>query len=166
MDPISMGVMAAASLATTVAGTAMNMSAASASADYQAQVARNNQIIANNQASYARAAAEVTAQDQGQKDAAQLGKAKALAGASGLDSGSGSFQDVQEGNYEMSSLNQLRIRNDADVKAYGYKIQGMNAENDAKLAELKGDYGVASSLITGINSVSDKWAGYKKSGVF
>lgn len=166
MDPISMGVMAAASLATTVAGTAMNMSAASASADYQAQVARNNEIIAQNNANYVRAAAEVTAQDKAQEDSAKLGKARALAGASGLDAGSGSFQDVQEGNYETSTLNQLRIRNDAEVKAYGYKIQGMNAANDASLAELKGEYGVASSLITGINSVADKWSGFKKSGVF
>lgn len=162
-DPVSLAV---ASLATTAVGAGVSAYGQAQSAQYQAAVARNNAAMAANNAKYALDAGEVQAQDQGMKDAQAQGRAKALAGASGLDMSSGSFNAVFEGNAESSNLNQLRIRNDAQMKAYGFNVQGENFSNDAGLAEMKGNFGVATSLLGGLSSVSDKWSGFKEKGIF
>ena len=172
-----MGFTAAASIAASVA--AAGISAISAekqgemqanAADYQAAVARNNQILANQSAQQAIAQGGVDAGQAQQKAAQQLSLVRAKEAASGVTLDSGSALDVQSDTAKSGALDALTIRNDAARKAYGFEVQGaqlgsqaqfdvVQGENDQQLADLK----AADSLLSGASSSANqgmRFAGY------
>ena len=157
---------ALASLAATVGGTVASAAAASNQASYQAQVAKNNEILAKRNADYAENVGAAAAQDAGIRDAAQLGRIKAAQGASGVDVNEGSPVDVYSSSASTAALDQLRIRNNATLSAIGSRQQASNFADEAKLDQSRGEFGVASSLLNGVSSLSSKWSGFKQQGVF
>lgn len=146
--------------------------ASKAAYTYQAQVAQNNKVIADRNAQYALQTGEVEAQMQGMKTGQNLGTAKTVQAASGLDVNSGSPLEVREQIASMGSFDEMMIRSNAQRKSYGAKVEGMNQQAQADIsmmagrqAEKAGDINAFSSLLGGASSVSDKWMKYKAAGV-
>lgn len=130
---------------------------------YQANVSRMNAALSAQQSS--------AAQDAQQLKAA-AGKARmlALASASGVDVGSGSFDNVLKSSDRLSSQDALTIRSNYARQIMGYQTQGeledmgaKGADVQAKLASQAGVLNAASSLLGGFSSA---WSNYQKLQTF
>ena len=152
---------------------AMQQGQASAAASkYQAQVARNNQIIAANNAQYATEAGGTRAQAQDFKNRAVYGQIEAQQGASGIDMDSPTSTDVRSSARQIGRLDTETIYNDALLRANQSLAQagsfGAQAGLDtfeAKNAESAGLMKGFGSLLSGASSFSDKWLRYQNAGV-
>lgn len=178
MDPVS--ALAVASIGTSVAGGIVGAKGARqqadanvASAQYQAAVARNNSIIAEQNAQREIAVGAIQGETQNYATRATVGKQKAVQGASGIDVNSGSALDVRTSTINLGELDAMTIFNNAQQRAAGYRAQASNFTAESGLDQMKaynadkaGDYAVASSLISSASSVSDKWLSYKQKGIF
>jgi hypothetical protein len=182
-DPISLGLSAAtlasistgASIAggvTSAAGAVLGGIGASNAYSYKAQVARNNAIIAKQNATYARAAGETEQVNQGLKDRYGMGRLLTGQAANGLDVNSGSALDVRTSQASINVENQMMIRNNASRKAFGYDVEAMNFGSEAAMDEqagtnalISGGLNAGGSLIGSASSVSDKWLKFGKEGV-
>jgi hypothetical protein len=102
-------------------------------ADYQAGVAKVNQQIANQNADYARATGEVTAEQFGMKGKADLASMSVHQAASGIDINSGSSANVRTGMTEMTQYGEDMIRANAAKQAYGYDVEAMQDDAQSKL---------------------------------
>ncbi len=168
------------SLALTAASTVMGaigqrqQAAASAGmANYQAQVARNNQMVAEWNAQRALQQGQVDEQNQRLKSAALLGSQRAALASQGGDVDSGSPLDVQADTARAGEYDAQTIRNNDALKAYGYRVQGANAGAEANLDDYKAastmaalPYGIGSSLLGGASSLGDKYLGFDSKGYF
>lgn len=161
-DPVT--ALALGSAAIGAVGTLSGASARSSEANYQAQIARNNAIIEQRNATQEIQAGEQQATTQGLKNAAQLGKIKTQQAASGLDVNSGSAVDVRKGQAEVGALDTLTTLHNSIVKAYGYNAQAstdtaqagldtMGAQNDL----IGGGLAAAGGLLGSASSLSTKW---------
>lgn len=138
-------------------------------ARYQAAVARNNQIYAE-QYAQAEIAKGQRMEDMKRTETAQReGAVKVAAAASGLDVDSGSPLRLQEDTARLGEFDALTIRSNAQRAAYGYRVQGSNYAAQAQLDDMSaenasrmGALGAWSSIIGGASSVSSKWAGYQQ----
>lgn len=169
----------AAALALTAVSTGLSAygaiqqgQAQSEAAAYQAQVARNNQIVAEQNAAYARQAGAAQEAAQRMRTAALMGKQRAVAAANGFDVNSGSNLDITGSAAELGELDAQTIRNNAARTAAGYVQQGQNFTAQAGLldaqaanASTAGTIGAVSSLMGGASSFADKWSRYKAAGV-
>lgn len=131
---------------------------------YQSGIAQLNQQIALQNRDYALASGESQALQSGMRSRFQMGRIIANQGASNIDVGSGSSQDVQRSQLEIGQLDQATIRNNAARVAYGYSAEAATAgaQAGAYSAAAKNTMAavpinVASSLISGAGSVSSKW---------
>jgi hypothetical protein len=135
-------VAAAASLAGTAASAVGSIASANASskeAAYQAQVAKNNDIIAEQNANYATEAGAAKTYDAGLRTRAQQGALLAGLAANGVDVNSGSSEDVRQTERQTGEVTQERTAQDAALTAYGYRSQGTNfqAQSGLDTAESK-----------------------------
>lgn len=180
MDPVSLGVIAAGSIAASAAGAGVSaMGAAFAGQaqqkmyNYQSAVASMNQAVAKQNADYEVALGEQRAQKVALAGEARTATLIAGAGASGLEIGSGSKADVINSSEKIAQYDQAVTRSDAARKAYGYEVQGADFQAQGTLDTSAGsasrtasDFQVASSIIGGAGSVSSKWVTGNQSGVF
>ena len=171
-------VMAGASLALTAASTVMSVAgqaqqagASAGMANYQAQVARNNQMVAEWNAQRALQQGQVDEQNQRSKAAALLGSQRAALASQGGDVDSGSPLDIQADTARAGEYDAQTIRNNAAVKAYGYRVQGANAGADANLDDYKAanamsalPYGIGSSLLGGASKLAGGASDLMKGG--
>ncbi len=149
------------------AGGAVYSGVASAnSANYQGAVARNNAIIAGQNADYAVASGLQKAETQGLKGAAIGGKIKAGQAANGVDVNSGSAVDVQAGSREAGELDSETVLNNAQLAAYGYRSQqtGYTAQSgldtmEASADETSGFLKGGGGLLSGASSVPAAFGG-------
>lgn len=174
------GYMAAASLAlaavgtaTSVAGQAQQAGAQASMANYQAQVARNNQMVAEWNAQRALQQGQVDEQNQRFKSAAMLGAQRAALASQGGDVNSGSPLDIQADTARAGEYDAQTIRNNAALKAYGYRVQAANTGAEANLDDYKAastmaalPYGIGSSLLGGASSLGDKYLAFDSRGYF
>ena len=176
MDPVTI---AAISLGTTVLATGLTaygqISAGQAQASqarYQAQVAANNAVIAQQNAAYAIQSGEARATDEAMKARQQQGAVIAALAASGMDVNTGSAVDIREGFRERGQLNVERTRNEAALRAYGYESQSSNFLADEALqqaagrnARTAGFLKAGGTLLSGASSaIGTKWGSLKVSG--
>ena len=133
-------------------------------ANYNAQVARNNALIAGQNAEYATNAGLEKADIAARKGAAAGGRIKAAQAASGIDVNTGSAVDVQEGQRETSKLDAETVLNNAQLEAYGYRTQatGFTAQAgldtaQAEQAPIGADIGATGSLLSNASSLGFKW---------
>lgn len=155
---------AAAAVAGTVSSISGNLAAgkaAQAEANYRAQVAHNNEIIANQNADYAIKAGQQKAAVESMKGAALVGRARAAAAASGIDVNSGSALDVQESEREKAKLDTETTLSNAQLQAYGYRSQAAGFSGSADLstleggnAEAAGNRGAVGSLFEGATAIA------------
>jgi hypothetical protein len=115
------------------AGTLQAGRAASAASNYQAVVAANNAQLANQAADRALAAGAAQTEEVSMKSAANVGAIKAAQGASGVDVNTGSALDVQSSARALGQLAATRTENNAQERAWGYRVQ---ASNDVAQAQL------------------------------
>jgi hypothetical protein len=171
---------AIAGLVASAVGTGVNLigsmqqsSANQATANYQAQVARNNQIIAEQNAAYSRQAGAAETETQGFKTASLVGGELAAQGASGVDPTTGSPIDVVRGSREYGRLDTLNLVRNAELRARGFDIAASNEGASAGLftqqgknAGTAGLYSAGSSILGGASNFSDKWLKFQNEGVF
>ncbi len=148
-------------------GTIEQGQATSNAASYQAAVAKNNQIIANQNASYAEQAGEAQATATSLKGAATGAKIKAAQAANGIDVNTGSAVDVQASQREVSQLDTETVLNNAELQAYGYRANATNFQAEAGLEQQKAeqapigaDLGAAGNLLSSASSIGGKWSGF------
>lgn len=172
--------LALASLAASAVGAAASAAGAeqqgkanSAMYAYQAQVAQNNQVIANQLAAQATQAGEANVDTKRLQTAGVIGSELAAQGASGLDVNKGSNVDVRSSAAELGELDALTIRNNAARTAYGYQVQGLNYGAQASLntagsqsALTAGNLQAFTSLAGGAGSVSEKFLRFNQAGLF
>jgi hypothetical protein len=130
-------------------------------AGYQAQVARNNQTIADGYAQRALQQGQVDEQNQRFKSAAALGSQRASLASQGGDVDSGSPLDLQADTARMGEFDAQAIRNNAALKAYGYRVQAYNNAADAGRYDLQAadtwaalPYRIGSSLLNDANKLT------------
>lgn len=148
-------------------GQAMQGKAASESAAYNAEIARNNQIIANNNATAAIHEGEQNAASSSQGTKAKIGGILANQGASGVDISSGSSVDTRASAAQTGELNAINIRADAARKAYGYQNEGANAaiqeqmdKASAKNEAASSEVASASTLLSGATNPNNPFGAY------
>lgn len=153
-------------------GAQQQAGAQEASYKYQAQVARNNEVVASQNAAYASAAASNRAQAQDYKNRAVIGGLEAQMGASGLDLESGSSREVRDAARQIGRLDTQTIYSNALMEARGTQQQARNFGAQAGLDEFSasnasraGTIAGISSLIGGASSFSDKWLRFQTRGV-
>ena len=130
----------------TVVGTIGSMEGAQQSAaaqqqaaNYQAAVARNNQITANAEANYATSAGETQQESQGMATRALLGNEKAAQASSGLDVNSGSAVDVRSSAAALGALSGLNVGSNAALQAAQYQAQAGSFGAQAGLSTLQAE---------------------------
>jgi hypothetical protein len=164
---VTIGVMDVVGAAGTIMGAMGAMqsgNAARAAGDYNAQIAENNKVIAERQASDALARGKIAEDEQRRKTMAIKGAQRAALGASGVALDSGSALDILGDTAAFGELDALTIRSNADREAYGYRVQGMNFEAEAglaraggKAAQTAGMIGAGATLLSGAAGVGDRW---------
>ena len=158
---------AAAALGAVVSAYgAISQGQATAAADkYQAQVAANNAIIANQNAEYAIQSGQAKATTQGLQNRAQMGRVVAAEAASGVDVNTGSAADVQTTQREIGNVDTAQVVNNAAITAYGYRTQETNFQANSQLlaaeapqAAAAGDIAAAGGLLSSAGSLGSQWA--------
>lgn len=131
-------------------------------AEYQAAVARNNQIIADRNAKEIEKRGEIEANryraQVRQKMADQM---VGLAGQ-GVDVTTGTSIDLLADSAELGELDAQTIRSNASREAYNQRVAGMNYGAQAGLYQSQADnqsplMSGVSSLLSGAGTVADRW---------
>lgn len=170
------GTLAIASLAAGVAGAGTSAygtyesgQATSNAASYQAAVAQNNSIIANQNAAYAEKAGTAQAEATSLKGAATAGKIKAAQAANGIDVNTGSAVNVRASQAETSQLDTETVLNNAELQAYGYRANATNytaeaglESTEAEQAPIGAELGATGNLLSNASSIGLKWTGFNQ----
>ncbi len=163
-DPVTMAVIGITGAATSAYGSYESGQANSKAAAYQAQVAANNAIIAQQNAKMDIQAGETAAVNSGLKTRATVGSEKATQGAAGIDVNTGSAPMVRAGTAEMGMLDALTIRSNAAKKAYGEEVAATSDTAQSQLdtmqseqAKTAGDIGAAGTLLSGASTVGSNY---------
>ena len=140
-------------------------------ANYQAQVAANNAIVAQQNATRAEQAGEAAAENQSRKGAAELAKVKVAQAASGIDVNTGSAVDVQAGERQTNQLETETVFQNDLMKAYGYRVNAENFKAEQGLETAKADEAVPASilsatgsLLSSASSLGSKWSSSSSGG--
>lgn len=141
-------------------------------ANYAAQIAKNNQTIALQNAARAEQAGMVQAEAQGRKGASRLAGIKVGQAAAGLNVNQGTPVDVQAGQREINQLDTETVLNNAELHAYGYRTQSMNFEAEERAQKAKADNAVPAALLkagggllANASALGGKWTGGEGGGM-
>jgi hypothetical protein len=133
-------------------------------AGYQAQLARNQQMIAEWSAQRALQQGRADEQSSRLDAASLLGKQRAALAAQGGDVNSGSPLDIQADTARAGAFDAQTIRNNAELKAYQARLQAYGSAADAARYDARSanalarlPFGIASSLLGGARSIAGKW---------
>ncbi len=139
-----------------------------ANANYQAQVARNNALIANENVALAGETGAAREAAQGMKTASSVGQMKAATAASGIDVNTGSAAAVRTAAAKLGALDALTIRSNTAREAYGYEVASVSDTAEAELltseasrAQTAGDIGALGTFLTGASSVGGRFANWQ-----
>lgn len=148
-------------------GAQQTAAAQSESAQYNAEVAKNNQVLADQAAQTALQQGAVAQQQKAYQEDVLVGQEKAGLAANGVDVGSGTAVDILSDTKAAGELDQLTIANNAARESVGFQNQGINygaqAQQDqaASAAALAGgDLAATAKLATGAGQVASTWYQY------
>lgn len=153
-----------------VGGVMMAGSAISAYGQYQAQdaqldQARNNAVMADNQASDAITRGALAEEQQLARTRQMLGTQRAAIGASGVEA-SGSAGRLLDDTAAIGAADAMTIRNNAAREAWGFRVETNNFRNQARMLKsqkrmtvLTGLTGSASSGLRGYSSAGGSFGG-------
>lgn len=135
---------------------------------YGAAVARNNALVAEQNAKLIEAQGSESIYRAREETAQTIGLERAGFGASGVDVNRGSAGRTQEDTARVGAANELTIRNNVAREAYAHRVQAVNFENEAKAdtvaganALQAGKLGALTSLVSGASSTASKWVQFK-----
>lgn len=171
--------LAAASIAATVIGAGASAygqmkagEAAQSQANYTAQAAKNNEIVAGQNKQRSLQAGEAAAAQQTLRTQALMGKQRATMAANGLDVNSGSNLDLTTSAADVGYLDALTIRNNAAVQAGAFDNQGRGFGGQAAMATASGAnasdaamMGVGTSIIGGASALTRDVGKFGANGV-
>nr|DAG73961.1 MAG TPA: hypothetical protein [Caudoviricetes sp.] len=169
-DPITALTLAATGLSTGigVVGSIRQARAQSEQMEYQADVARQNQQLAEQQASAERRQGYENMVTQRQETAKLIGRQRAAAGASGAVVDVGSNLDLQADTAAQGEIDAINTYNQALDRAYNYDVQAVNYGNqaaayDASASSTKkaGYINALGTAIGGIATMGSTWAKFK-----
>ena len=172
---LSAGALTAINIASTVASTGMGVmssiqqgKARQAQAEYQADVARQNQQLAEQQASAQRKEGYDNMVAKRQETAKLIGRQRAAAGASGATVDVGSSLDLQADTAAQGEIDALNIYNQASDKAYGTQLQGWGYGQQAAGYDAQADAAgssiwsnAAGTALGGIAQIGSTWGKYE-----
>jgi len=115
--------------------------------NYQAKVASNNAIIAEQNAVYAAHAGDSQATQESLKEAEKGAKVKGALAANGVDVNSGSAVDVQESQREEGKLNTENVKANANLQVYGYRTQEASFKAQENLDKAAAENAVPGALL-------------------
>ena len=161
----------AIAIATTVIGTGLSIArqsqqaaAQAGMANYQAQLARNDQMIAEWQAQRALQQGQADEQQQRTKTASLIGAQRAALASQGGDVNSGSPIDIVGDSARAGEFDARTIRGNAALKAFNFRQQGYGAaanasRYDASAADTMAalPFGIGTTLLGDARSVAAKW---------
>jgi hypothetical protein len=165
--------LAMGTVATGISAVGAGVTAFSAykQSQFQAQVAKNNALIAANNSQNALEAGQSAESASRMQTSIRVGAALAAQGANGVDVGFGSPAAVRGSLINEGELDALTVRHNAAVNALGYiqQSQSLNAEASAYQmagtnAALGGALNVGSTLIGGASSIYGRQAALQMSG--
>lgn len=130
----------------------------------QAEMARQNKVLADMQAKDALERGVFTGQAHRRKVDQFKGNQIASMAARGLDLGGGSAADVLASTDIMAEYDAKTINDNAKKEAEGYRMMGKNYQANASLLNNRAGrenplFSGASSLLTNASKVSDYWYG-------
>lgn len=135
--------------------------AASASANYNSEVAANNAKIATQNANLAIQEGNAAVEQQQVKTRAEVGAIKANQAAGGIDVNTGSAVDVRSSAAQTGELSAINIRANAARTAYGYQTgaasdtgQAALDKSEASSAGIAGDIGGAATALSGAGNAA------------
>ena len=156
----------------SVLGTLKAGQAQAASANYEAQVQRNNALIANQNASYATQAGQQHAEQQSLQQRALQGRIVAGQAANGIDPNTGSAVDVQQTARETGLTDVQQTVQNAALQNYGYRTQATSATASAGLSQLQAgqatqgaELGAFGALAGGAGQLGVQWQKMQTVGV-
>jgi hypothetical protein len=155
---ISLG-LGALGTAFTVKGQIDSQAAAGAQQNYLAQLDRQRQQLADQQARDAVQRGQVAEQKQRDLTAQRIGTQTASLAAQGTDL-EGSPTDILGDTARAGEQDALTIRDNAAREAWGYQMQAAGYDADAALRESfqPSSLGAGTSLLMGASSLADKWS--------
>lgn len=146
--------------------------AKSQSESYQSQVAYNNAIIAERQATAAKEAGDAQAFGNDLKTANTMGQQKVTQAANGLDVNTGSAVDVRTSTEQLGRLDTLTILHNASKAAMGADFQAANFRSEGAARQASSDNAITAGFLSAAGSVagaassfSDRWMGYTSRGM-
>lgn len=149
-------------IASTTIGVVSSVQSANAQKaqyDYQAQVAKKNAEIAQNNADQKRQEGIEEARQQRMKTLRAIGSQQAAMAANGIDISSGTALDVVEDTAAMGELDALTTRYNYETHAVGFEQQANNFNNQASLDTFAGQNayksGMTSAIGSGIKGLAD-----------
>lgn len=169
-DPITALTLAATGLSTGigVVGSIRQARAQSEQMEYQADVARQNQQLAEQQAGAERRQGYENMITQRQETARLIGRQRAAAGASGAVVDVGSNLDLQADTAAQGEIDAINVYNQALDRAYNYDVQAVNYGNQAAAydasassAKKAGYINALGTAIGGIATMGSTWAKFK-----
>jgi hypothetical protein len=144
-----------------------------AASNYNAAVARNNQIVAQQEADRAAAVGATRAQNQDFQNRARMGMIEAAQGASGIDINSPSSTEVRRSAATLGRFDTQTVMDNAlaevrsnVAKATTFGEQATLDTAQARNANSAGLIGAAGSILGGASSFADKWIRYRNVGTF
>lgn len=142
-------------------------------AKYQAQVAKNNKILADRKAQDAIDRGKVAEQRQRERTRQLKGRQRAILAANGVVVDQDSALDITSETEAIGEMDALTIRQNAEREALGYRTEGMNFQASSDLygaqasnEQSAGYIGAAGSIFGGLTDVAAKWYSYDKQGAF
>lgn len=139
---------AIALVAVTVASAAASAYSQNQQSKYASAVANQNADIAEAQSNDAINRGNAAADQRRAQMRQQLGSQAATIGATGAELGSGSSLDIFGDTAQYGELDALTTVNNAQREAYGYQVQGLNAQNQAASAKSQGSSALTQTLLT------------------
>lgn len=138
---------------------------------YQAQIARNNAIMAQRNASWTTQQGDIESTNEGLKTAASIASMKATQGASGVDVNTGSAVSVRDAAARLGAINAMTIKSNRAREAWGYDVDRRNEEEQATLDDRAGAYAIKSggissesTLLSTAGSVAGQFAKWQTYG--
>jgi len=156
----------AGSLFSAIGG--MGASDAKVQADnYNAQIAANNAALQRQNAAFAGAVGNTNAAEEQQKTRAKVAALAAEQGASGVNIGGPSSENVQASEAMTGELNAINIRSNAARQAYNYQSQAANSDleaqlyrDEAKSESSGGGLSAATTLLGGLGQTGEGYQNY------